>query len=89
MVNTHVDVIDWRGSRGFVGEDFALNLATRHLQARRNGSADAHECTGWLTHHAVHDEAAWSFLAMLLERTRRTDGVRWRAATDLFTDPTV
>lgn len=89
MVNTHVDVIDWRGSRGFVGENFALNLATRHLQARRNGSADAQECTGWLTHHAVHDEAAWSFMAMLLEHTRRMDGVRWRAATDLFAGPTV
>jgi len=84
MVNTHIDVIDWRGSRGFVGEEVALAQATRHLQARRNGSASADECTGWLTHHAVHDEATWKFMAMLLERTSHIDGVRWRAATDLF-----
>ena len=84
MVNTHVDVIDWRGSRGFVGEDLALAQATRHLQSRRNGSADADEATGWLTHHAVHDEAAWTFMASLLEHTRGLDGVCWRAAADLF-----
>jgi hypothetical protein len=84
MVNTHVDVIDWRGSRGFVGEDIALTLATRHLQARRVGLADAGEATGWLTHHAVHDEATWTFMARLLERTRGLDGVSWRTAADLF-----
>jgi hypothetical protein len=84
MVNTHVDVIDWRGSRGFVGEEIALSVATRHLQARRRGLADVGEATGWLTHHAVHDEATWSFMALLLERTRGLDGVRWRAAADLF-----
>ena len=84
MVNTHIDVIDWRGSRGFVGAEVALAQATRHLQARRNGSAQAQECTGWLTHHAVHDEATWRFMAMLLERTSHIDGVRWRSAADLF-----
>ena len=84
MVNTHVDVIDWRASRGFVGEDLALAQATGHLQARRHGSVDARETTGWLTHHAVHDEAAWTFMASLLERTRGLEGVCWRAAADLF-----
>lgn len=84
IVNTHVDVIDWRGSRGFMGDDLALAQATRHLQARRNGSADPGETTGWLTHHAVHDEAAWTFMALLLERTRDLEGVCWRTAADLF-----
>lgn len=84
MVNTHVDVIDWRGSRGFVGEDLALSQATRHLKARRAGSADADESTGWLTHHAVHDEAAWLFIELLLERTRTLQAVRWRSASELF-----
>ena len=84
MVNTHVDIIDWRGSRGFVGEDLALGQATRHLQARRTGLADAHESTGWLTHHAVHDEAAWTFMGRLFERTRALEGVRWHSAGQLF-----
>ena len=85
MVNTHVDIIDWRGSRGFVGDDLALGQATRHLQARRTGRAGAHESTGWLTHHAAHDEAAWTFMGRLFERTRELEGVRWHSAAQLFT----
>ena len=84
LVNTHVDIIDWRGSRGFVGEDLALAQATRHLQARRQGLVDAAEPTGWLTHHAVHDEPAWAFMQVLLERTHGLQGVRWCGATEVF-----
>ena len=82
-VNTHVDIIDWHGGRGFCGEEAALRLVVEHLAARRTGRADAAEATGWLTHHAVHDAAAWDFLDELLDRTRRL-GARWREATTLF-----
>ena len=84
QVNTHVDIIAWRGSRGFLGEDEALAQAVRHLAARRAGTADAAEPTGWLTHHACHDEAAWRFLSRLFEVTRHEPGVRWRSAGDIF-----
>lgn len=82
-VNTHVDIIDWRGSRGFCGEQAALTMAVRHLAARRTGAADAQEPTGVLTHHAVHDAAAWDFLEQLFARTRRL-GASWREADKLF-----
>jgi hypothetical protein len=82
-VNTHVDLIDWRGTRGFVGEEPALRAALRHLAARRTGRADAAEPTGVLTHHALHDEATWSFLERVCERTRRA-GARWHEAGALF-----
>lgn len=62
QVNTHVDVIDWRGSRGFVGEDVALGGMIAHLAARRTGQVDAAEPTGILTHHLVHDAATTKFL---------------------------
>jgi hypothetical protein len=65
QVNTHVDVIDWKGSRGFAGESTALALLTGHLAARRQGDADADEPTGLLTHHLVHDPATWRFLEKL------------------------
>jgi hypothetical protein len=83
-VNTHVDIIDWRGNRGFCGEEVALGAAVRHLVARRSREADPDEPTGWLTHHAVHDAPAWDFLERMFERTRRL-GVRWAAAESLFT----
>jgi hypothetical protein len=84
QINTHVDIIDWKGSRGFVGVGQALSQATRHLAARRQGGADADEPTGWLTHHACHDEAAWAFLADLFDRLRSEPGVCWHSARELF-----
>jgi len=82
-VNTHVDIIDWRGTRGFVGEEAALRAAMKHLAARRGGEADSTEPTGWLTHHAVHDAAAWRFLDILFERTQK-HGARWIDPGELF-----
>ena len=84
QVNTHVDLIAWRRGRGFVGEERALAEAVEHLAARRMGTVDAAEPTGWLTHHAVHDEALWSFLAQLFETTRDRPDVRWLRPTDAF-----
>lgn len=87
QVNAHVDVIDWRGTRRFVGEQAALGAATAHLQARREGRADADEATGWLTHHLVHDDACWAFLERLFDRTRREPAVAWQRADMLFAVP--
>ena len=83
-VNTHVDIIEWRATRAFCGEDAALAAAVRHLAARRTGAADSAEPTGWLTHHQLHDSAAWNFLERLFERTRRL-GARWLDAESIFT----
>ena len=83
-VNAHVDVIGWRAGRGFAGEDASLAAAVKHLAAKRTGAADRREATGWLTHHAVHDEAAWTFLERLFETTRKIPGAHWRGARDLF-----
>lgn len=84
QVNTHVDLIAWHQGRGFVGEEAALQLAVNHLAAQRAGLIDRAEPTGWLTHHAGHDEPAWAFLAKLFELTQRMADVRWRRAADLF-----
>lgn len=84
QVNTHVDLIAWRSGRGFAGEEACLSAAVRHLAAKRANRADASEATGWLSHHAVHDAAAWAFLERLFETTRVAQGVRWRSAQELF-----
>jgi len=84
QVNTHVDIIAWRAGRGFVGAEFALGAATRHLAAKRVSAADPQEPTGWLSHHALHDEAAWAFLERLFESTRALPAVAWRRPEELF-----
>ncbi len=87
QVNTHVDIVDWKGGRGFAGEVTLLGQAVRHLAAKRTGTADAEEPTGWLTHHAVHDAAAWAFLERLFEFSAGLQGIRWLSAGEVFSMP--
>ena len=84
QVNTHIDIIDWRGTRGFVGEEAALGAAVAHLRARRQGHADPAEPTGLLTHHLVHDEAGWRFVEAFIERTSAHPATRWLDAATAF-----
>jgi hypothetical protein len=72
QVNTHIDIVAWHEGRRFIGEAQALSAAVELMEVT--------EPVGWLTHHAVHDEAAWRFL----ERLARLEGVRWENAAELF-----
>ena len=84
QVNTHVDVIDWHGTRGFLGLAATLQLLVQHLQAKRLGRADPAEPTGLLTHHLVHDRETWKFLGALLDWCAKRPVIKWRSAADLF-----
>lgn len=84
QTNVHVDLIDWQGTRGFMGEDRVLEQVLAHLRARRAGAADREEPTGVMSHHRFHDEGCWAFLEKLLARTRRHPAVRWLAAREAF-----
>lgn len=68
QVNTQVDLIDWRGSRG--GKD-AGALEAEIVTALETGPV------GLLTHHMVHDAAAWRFLEALVGATMGHPGCRW------------
>jgi hypothetical protein len=82
QINAHADLIDWRGSCGFVGSETALGRIVAHLTARRVGSADRAEPTGILTHHLRHDRAVEDFLREFLARTRQRSEVRWVAIAE-------
>lgn len=84
QVNTHLDIIDWRGSRGFVGEEKALRHLISHLRARREHSVDPAEPTGLLTHHLAHDASAWGFITALLPQISRHPAGRWLAPSEVF-----
>jgi hypothetical protein len=84
QVNAHVDIIAWKRGRIFVGEERALAEAVTHLARRRTGIVDPTEPTGWLTHHACHDETIWAFLERLFEQTCSRAGVRWLRPADVF-----
>ena len=70
QINTHIDIIDWRGTRGFVGEAVALVILCDHLSKRRD-SEITQMAIGLMTHHLNHDQETWRFLERLIE-VRRT-----------------
>ncbi|CAN0526927.1 unnamed protein product, partial [Laminaria digitata] len=84
IVNTHVDIIDWMGTRGYAGDDVVLTAAVHHLAAKRTGRADPAEATGILTHHLAHDDACWAFIAEFGRFTGLHPAAEWRHAADLF-----
>lgn len=83
-VNTHIDIIDWHGSRGFAGEAACLGAAIAHLSDRLDGRCDPEEPTGLLTHHLVHDRDCWSFIDRFLAETRGHPAASWVSAPDAF-----
>jgi len=83
-VNVHVDLVDWKGGRGFVGEAVALDRLVLHLRGRRLGFFDPAEPTGMMTHHRIQDGAAEEFLDRLLALTLAHPAARWLAAGEVF-----
>lgn len=81
-LNTHIDIIDWRGNRGFAGDDACLDAAVGHLSNRRTGRCDPDEPTGLLTHHLDHDEGCWRFIDRFLAETQRHPAAVWVSTAD-------
>ena len=68
QINTHLDPIDWKGTRSLSPPDRLIAQIAGQLRDRRTGHADAAEPYGILTHHLVHDAAIWQFTQDLLTR---------------------
>jgi len=75
-INTHVDIINWRGTREFIGTGPALDRVIKHLSKKRIANIDIGEPTGLLTHHLVHDDACWEFIENFLDCLGNHDGAR-------------
>ena len=66
QVNTHVDPIDWHGTRSLADPARIVAETAAAVERRVTGRADPDEPIGLLTHHLVHDEAIWSFCEKLM-----------------------
>ncbi len=83
IVNTHVDLMDWHGTRGGRPMVELIGELVAELQDRFEGRS---EPIGVLGHHLVHDTAAWNFLAELFEATAGHPAVEWVSAASLVQD---
>jgi hypothetical protein len=82
-VNAHIDIVHWSG--GAIGRDWpwmAGELATALCEARLRGF----RAIGILTHHLVHDDAAWRVLAETIAFAAQ-NGIGWVAADTLIGEP--
>lgn len=82
--NVHVDIMDWHGTGGFIGDDNALDQVLHHLAGRRTEAVDPDEPTGLMTHHLFHDEGCWRFIEEFLSRTCSHPAVKWLGAREAF-----
>ncbi len=84
VVNTHVDLVNWRDGRRFAGEREIIDQMTSHLRARREGKADAAEPTGILSHHLVHEDDCFAFIDEFLALLDEHPAVTWLSAQRVF-----
>jgi len=79
-LDTHIDLIDWRGGRTPLSAEAAAAAIDARIRAA--GSCDRHDSPvdgplGILSHHLVTDSAAWAGWRPLLAFLAGHPGVRW------------
>jgi len=82
QVNSHLDPIDWHGTRRCRPMDELIAEATRHLLARRLEASD--EPIGLLTHHLLDDPVTERFAADLAGIVRSHPAAAWASAAELW-----
>jgi hypothetical protein len=85
QVNAHLDPVNWRTDRGFIGESRSIDCIRDHLYARRTGTTDIDEPTGILSHHLAQDESVWDFIARLMLALKKHPVVEWLDAGSIWT----
>jgi len=84
QVNTHLDPINWRHDRGFIGETSAIEQIHRHLSARRLEGGDIAEPSGILTHHLIQNDEVWAFCRTLFEMLNQHPAAKWLNAREIW-----
>lgn len=82
VANTHIDPIDWHGTRGLVAVEGVDEQAAR---AVKRGDSFAGEPIGLLTHHLVHTDDVWRACRALLALLAAHPVARFVRAETLFT----
>jgi hypothetical protein len=76
VLNTHVDLIDWHGT----GKAKPLDTLLSEIAVALSRDAPV----GFLTHHLIHDVAAWDVLERVLALTTGPCAARWAGLPDLL-----
>ncbi|MBQ0823503.1 glycosyl transferase family 28 [Microvirga sp. HBU67558] len=66
QINTHVDPVDWHGTRSLADPALIIANLANAVERRAMGRADRGEPIGLLTHHLAHDDVIWSLCERLI-----------------------
>ena len=81
--NTHVDVIDWRNTRHFIGRETLISQITDNLRRQRKRSGTS-EPIGILTHHLDMIENDWEEFRNVFTILKKNNAVRFVDPLELF-----
>lgn len=73
--DSHIDPIDWRGTRSAVDLQIIINELTVLMSSKSP--------IGIMTHHLVHDPAIWELMTILVSHLKQA-GATWVSAVDLL-----
>lgn len=85
-LDTHIDPVDWHGSRSLAGADF-LGERIGAAFAERERPENRAVPVGLLTHHLMHDDGLWEALERALPRIAGHPAAVWPEAEALFSLP--
>jgi hypothetical protein len=84
-LDIHLDLMRWRGGSRFRGRGRLVAALTSELRRRRR--AGLWEAPiGLLSHHLVHDTAAWTFLGDFLRWSKAQPELSWVSLPELLTE---
>jgi hypothetical protein len=81
VINTHVDLIDFRGTRRCHDHALLVQQLTHELSRSRQSD---HSAVGILSHHLIDDPSAVRFLEELFTVTTHHPACRWMDIADLL-----
>ncbi len=85
VINSHLDILQWKPAAHFLGEAALLTQLTTALRTRRlEDTPGSEEPCGILTHHQAHDPESWRFLKSLFSHLKQHEVVSWKGAIPLF-----
>jgi len=83
-VNAHCDPIRWKTGAKFAGELKTISQLVDHLSAKRLGTVDANEPSGFLTHHIDLDANGWAFCERLSQAVEQHPAAQWLPPSKVF-----
>ena len=81
--NTHIDVIDWRNTRRFIGGESMTLQITNNLKRQRRTN-ETSEPFGILTHHLNMIESDWEEFRNIFTILKNSNSVRCVDPLELF-----